>query len=478
MTTGFAPRIGSLLLTFILPTIANAAPPAAGYRQINLDSDVRGVASRVDRLLRSPWGIALSGPGIEQSPAGSFWVANNGGIGWATAYDDLGDEELAERISGSAWSAGDSMPTGIVHNTTDGFIVGGPGALPSQFLFATEDGTISGWYTDRNGDILEETVVVVDNSADNAVYTGLAILAPDCCAPFLAAANFHEGFIDTYTDFFEPLGIPGAFTDPNLPAGYAPFNIQVVGSQVFVTYALQNAAKNAPVTGAGNGIVDIYGLDGHFIKRFASNGRLNAPWGIARATRNFGRFSNDILIANFGDGTINAFNPTTGAFAGQVTNRAGKPIVNPGLRGLTFGAPGSVDANNLYFTAGLSSGQHGLLGAISANPVAVRADFSVSASAQEATVKAGEPAKFRLTATPTDGFEGNVALSCMAPTGFACRFDSASIPTTTGEGRATLTVTTPDHGGSGLPAPRTESILVKAESGETVHTTLLSVTVQ
>jgi uncharacterized protein (TIGR03118 family) len=139
----------------------------------------------------------------------------------------------------------------------------------------------------------------------------------------------------------------------------------VVGSEVFVTYALQNAAKNAAVAGRGNGIVDIYELDGSFVKRFVSHAQLNAPWGVAKASAEFGPFSNDILIANLGDGTINAFNPITGAFAGQIKNAAGTVIVNPGLRGIVFGTSGTGDPNTLYFTSGVP-GRPSFFGAISA----------------------------------------------------------------------------------------------------------------
>jgi uncharacterized protein (TIGR03118 family) len=479
VSTGFAARLSLLSLAVNLSTISYAATQNTTYRQTNLVSDVSGVAAHLDHGLVNPWGIALSGPGIELSPAGSLWVSNNG-TGLVTAYDNQGEKQLTNRVSGLPSIAANSRPAGIVHNTTETFNLGGRGALPSPFLFAAEDGTISGWYADRNGDILEGTVLAVDNSKENAVYTGLAILTPGCCNPILAAANFEGGDIETYTGFFDLLGInhPVPFIDPKLPAHYAPFNISVVGNEVFVTYALQNAARSAPVTGAGNGIVDIYDLDGHFIKRFASNGELNAPWGVVKASAGFGEFSNDILIANFGDGTINAFNPITGAFVGQLKNSAGKAIVNSGLRGLEFGAPGSPDANTLYFTAGLSSGLHGLFGAISVNSAPTSEDFSVAASAQDVSVKAGDAARFELTATPAGGFQGNIAFSCMAPTGISCKFDSANISAASGEGTTTLTVATPARSSSGPASPRTETVLVTAESGETTHTTVLSVTVE
>jgi uncharacterized protein (TIGR03118 family) len=332
--------------------ISCAAAQTASYQQTNLVSNTPHTAARTQRSLVTPWGLAAS-------PGEGFGIVNNG-TGTFTTYDAAGDElPIIARVAGPPQLEANPGPSAIVYNPTGTFIPRDSG-LPSPFLFATVDGTISGQYADSNGDILETTLLAVDQSTHGAVYTGLAILTPNCCAPFLAVANFKGAFIETYTDFFAPLGIPGAFTDKNLPAGYAPFNLQVIGGEVFVTYAPQNAAKTGPAMGAGNGIVDIYELDGSFVRRFISHGRLNAPWGVAKASAKFGPFSNDILIANFGDGTINAFNPITGAFVGQIKNAKGSAIVNPGLRGIVFGAFGTGDPNTLYFTS------NGLFGAISA----------------------------------------------------------------------------------------------------------------
>ncbi|MGA2047011.1 MAG: TIGR03118 family protein, partial [Terracidiphilus sp.] len=296
-------------------------------------------------------------------------VIVNSGSGTFETYDAFGNTvSLAARVAGPPQLESNPGPSAIAPNTTGSFFTWhGKGAVPSPFLFATLDGTISGQFADSNGDILESTLLAVDNSAQGAVYTGMAIFTPNCCAPFLAVANFKDAFIETYTGHFEPLGIPGAFIDENLPQGYAPYNLQVVGSQVFVTYALQNAAKDGPVLGAGNGIVDIYELDGSFVKRFVSHAQLNAPWGVAKASADFGPFSNDILIANFGDGEINAFNPVTGSFAGEIKNVEGRAIVNPGIRGIVFGASGAGSPNTLYFTAG-EPGRPSFFGAISAVP--------------------------------------------------------------------------------------------------------------
>lgn len=357
------PRFRSRLFTSIFlaftsgALITCATAQTSGYQQTNIISNVLHDAERTQRSLSAPWGLAIS-------PVEGFGIVNNG-TGIFATYDAAGDEQaIIARVAGPPQLEANPGPSAIVYNPTGTFTPRDSG-LPSPFLFATLDGTISGQYADTNGDILETTLLVVDHSAQGAVYTGLAVLTPNCCAPFLAVANFKDAFIETYTGFFDPLGIPSAFIDKNLPAGYAPFNVQVVGSQVFVTYALQNAAKNAPVAGPGNGIVDIYELDGSFVKRFVSHAQLNAPWGVAKASAEFGPFSNDILIANFGDGTINAFNPLTGAFAGQIKNATGNAIVNPGLRGIAFGGSGVGDPNTLYFTSGLT-GRPSLFGAISA----------------------------------------------------------------------------------------------------------------
>ena len=355
-------RFRSRLLTGILALTSGvlincATAQTGGYQQANIISNVLHDAERTQRSLSTPWGLAVS-------PGTGFVIVNNG-TGTFETYDASGlPVSLAALVTGPPQLEANPGPSAIVYNPTGTFTPRNSG-LPSPFLFATVDGTISGQYADTNGDILETTLLAVDQSTHGAVYTGLAILTPNCCAPFLAVANFKDAFIETYTDFFAPLGIPGAFIDKNLPAGYAPYNIQVIGGQVFVTYALQNTAKNAPVVGPGNGIVDIYELDGSFVKRFVSHAQLNAPWGVAKASAQFGPFSNDILIANFGDGTINAFNPITGAFAGQIKNAAGSAIVNPGLRGILFGASGAGDPNTLYFTSG-GGGRPSFFGAISA----------------------------------------------------------------------------------------------------------------
>ena len=395
------------------------------YQQTNLVSDMAGAAAHTDSKLINPWGISFV-------PGQPFWVADNNS-GYSTIYDANGVTQLAPvLIPAPPGDASPATPTGTVINTTGAFLVGG---VSSQFLFVTEDGTISGWSGTGSA------TLAVDHSSAGAVYKGMAILSPACCAPFLAVANFHSGLIEAYTESFAPLTPPGSFTDPNLPAGYAPFNIQQVGSFVFVTYAVQDAAKHDPVNAAGNGIVDIFDLEGNFVGRFASNGVLNSPWGVVKASANFGQFSNDVLIGNFGDGTINAFDPSTGTSLGQLKDQTGAVITNASLWALVFGAGGTGDANTLYFTAGLANEGHGLFGAISA-AAAPTLDYSVTANPQNATVTAGGSANFTLTITPANGFNSTVTLSCAAPTGVTCTLNPATVTPGAGAVTSMLTATT------------------------------------
>jgi uncharacterized protein (TIGR03118 family) len=266
-----------------------------GFEQANLVSDTPGSAAHTDPLLLNPWGIAVL-------PGQSFWIADNN-RGSAKVFDLSGNPSVpaAVGIPAPSGSALTSTPTGMVFNPiAQDFLVRG---TPAQFLIASEDGTISTWGS-INGSLPVNAVLAVDDSASGAVYKGLAILTPQCCREYLALANFRGGFIATYDVNFNLLGTLGSFKDHNLPAGYSPFNIQQIGTEVFVTYAVQDAAGTNPVVAPGNGIVNVFDQEGNFIRRFTSNGPLNAPWGIVRAGANFGHFSNDILIGNFGDGTI------------------------------------------------------------------------------------------------------------------------------------------------------------------------------
>lgn len=232
------------ILRFAIGLIApvSAIAQSHHYRQVDLVSNVPGLALNIDRDLVNPWGLA-------RAPGQSFRIATNAN-GSFTRYDATGAQQLfGARIATPAGVSSIPHPTGVAANSTGLFVP--PGSLASPFLFATEEGTISGEYADANGNILLTSILVVDNSSRGAVYTGLAILTPDCCAPFLAVADFHGGFIDTFTGSFDPLGIPGAFIDPDLPAGYAPYNLSVIENQVFVAYALQDATGHDPLAQRG-----------------------------------------------------------------------------------------------------------------------------------------------------------------------------------------------------------------------------------
>jgi uncharacterized protein (TIGR03118 family) len=269
---------------------AGAPPAASGYRQTNLVADLPGIAGRNDPNFRNPWGLAFA-------PGEPFWISNNQ-LGTARVFGPAGNPEtpVGVVVPPPAGSRLRSTPTGIAFNPIPGdFHASGH---PAQFLFATEDGTISTWAT-INGNLPSAGVLAVDRSADGAVFTGLAILAPACCHEFLAVTDFHGGSVATFTASFNRLATAGNFTDPQLPAGHAPFNIQPIGGKVLVTYALRNATGRAPVAGPGNGIVDVFAPDGTFLRRFASNGVLNAPWGVVQASQDFGPFSHAILIGNF-----------------------------------------------------------------------------------------------------------------------------------------------------------------------------------
>jgi uncharacterized protein (TIGR03118 family) len=342
----------SFFLLGFLFAASSATGQMIGYRQTNLAASLPSAANNLTPTLTNPWGITfLSGQ--------PFFMADNT-AGRVTVYDATG---LGVAPSGftvpNISKTGFDHPIGIVADQNSSF--GNP-SLIKPFIMVTEEGTILTWGPDAQGNLPEVATLV--RSRSSAVYKGETILNSSLSAPALAVTDFHEGVIETFLPGFSSVALAGSFTDPNLPAGYAPFGIQVIGRQVFVTYALQDAAKHDPVFGAGNGIVSIFDMDGNFVRRFATAGALNAPWGITQASANFGPFSNDILIGNVGDGTINAFDPTSGNFVGKLIDGDGNDIVEVGLHALAFRADGFGDPNTLYFTSQLNNENDGLFGAI------------------------------------------------------------------------------------------------------------------
>lgn len=333
------------ILLLLLPILVSVSPVAGdslpGYVETNLVSNIPGLAGNTDANLVNPWGIS-------STPTSPFWVSDNG-TGLTTLYNSVGTpQSLVVTIPNGA-------PTGQVFNSTAAF----NGDL---FLFSSESGVITGW----RGALGTTAERLFDQSATGAVYKGLA-LGTTAQGSYLYAADFHNSAIDVFPSSGAP-GLTGKFLDPNLPAGYAPFNVQNIGGQIYVTYAKQDATGHDDVPGPGNGFVNVFDLNGKLLKRLASNGPLNSPWGLALAPAGWGGFSGDLLVGNFGDGTINAY-ALDGTLAGMITDAAGNPLTNDGLWALKFGNGGNGGlANSLYLTAGLNDEADGLFARIDPVP--------------------------------------------------------------------------------------------------------------
>src|ERR1700730_7246378 len=345
------------------------------FMQANLVSDGFVPAPTIDPNLINPWGIA-------QSATSPFWVSDNG-MGVTTVYTGAGAKVNvggldAITIATPSGQTSPASPTGDVFNIAgSGFnITSGGHTGSSVFIFATEDGTISGW--NRNVDIAS-SVLAVDNSQGGAgaVYKGLAIGQTED-GTFLYAANFRNGTVDVFDQNFQQVN---SFTDRHLPAGYAPFNVQVLDNHLFVTFALQDPTKHDDVPGVGHGFVDEFDLQGHMLDRVASGGVLDSPWGLAIAPPGFGEFANDLLVGNFGDGTINVFNPKNDHFLGKLEDANGAPITIGDLWALVPGTGNAgTDPNKIYFTAGVLNEAQGLFGSLAANPESNNSATSMTGS--------------------------------------------------------------------------------------------------
>ena len=424
-----------LLMTLAIPS--GLLAQQAGYSQTNLVSNIAGVANTTDPQLLNPWGISVL-------PGQDFWIAdNNSGV--STLYDQNGNKDsgLIVTIPGATsnpnGNCSPGCPTGTVANPDGSYFSGG------SFVFDTEDGMVVYWNGSSN-----TAIVGKDNSASGAVYKGLALLGTN-----LLAANFNSGKVDVYDSNYNLTSLGGSFTDPNLPAGLAPHGIHVIGSQVYVAYAMQDTPKHDAIPGAGLGQVDIFDSNGNFVSTFVAagaNNNLNAPWGVVAAPTGFGTFAGDILVGNFGDGTISAFD-TTGKFVGQLTDSSGKVQVNPGLWDMVFGGgggsnndPGTV--GTLYITAGGSAGQPNFPRGGSATAVfaalapaaTVGAGFSLNLSATSTTVAAGASANLTVTAAAVGGFNGQITLTCSAPAGLSCALSPSTISPGSSAASSTLTV--------------------------------------
>ncbi len=331
-----------------------AAPPGNAYTVTPLVSDVPGAAPVTDPNLVNGWGLA-------RSLTSPWWVADNGaGDGKATLYTGAGAiVPLVVTVDGG--------PTGEVFAGIAGnFLVATDSTATldrASFIFASEDGKIRAW---RGG----STALVTAQGGAGANYKGLAIAEPTPGAPLLYAADFHNARVDVFNGAWQNVTPAGAFVDPKLHKGYAPFGIQTIGSRVFVAYAKQDEEAEDEEAGSGRGFVDAYDLQGNFLARVAQHGQLNAPWGLAWAPPGFGAFAGDLLVGNFGNGEINAYEEQedgTWAHRGTLRGDDGKPIAIDGLWALEFGNAGSNGTpDELFFTAGPDDETHGLFGKITA----------------------------------------------------------------------------------------------------------------
>jgi uncharacterized protein (TIGR03118 family) len=347
--------LAAVVLSMALASAAalTAATPSR-YTITPLVSDVPGAAAATDPNLVNGWGLS-------RSATSPWWVADNGaGDGKATLYTGAGAIiPLVVNVPGG--------PTGNVFaGVADNFLVAtdaDPTLARASFIFDNEDGDILAW---RGGG----TAFVAAHGGDGAIYKGLAIAQPSPGQPLLYAADFHNARVDVFDGAWQNVTPAGSFADPELPAGYAPFGIQTIGSRVFVSYAKQDADAEDELAGQGRGFVDAYDLEGNLVGRVLGHGQLNAPWGLADAPDTFGTFAGDLLVGNFGDGQINAYAENAdGDFEhrGRLTGADGKKLAIDGLWALEFGNAGNNGTpNQLFFTAGPDDESHGLFGNITA----------------------------------------------------------------------------------------------------------------
>ncbi|MGF6985635.1 uncharacterized protein (TIGR03118 family) [Paraburkholderia atlantica] len=336
---------------------SSTSPPVqSSFAATALVSDGAVPAAHTDANLKNPWGVAFN-------PKGFAWVADNG-TNVATLYDGNGvPQSLVVTIPDG--KNGSASPTGIVFNGTQSFLVTENGKSGvAAFIFAGEGGTITAWAPAVGP---TNAFVMYDDGAGGAVYKGLALAAMNN-GNFLYATDFRNNKIDVFDTTFTKVSMPGAFTDPAMPAGFAPFGIQAIGSNLFVTYAMQDADKHDDVAGAGLGMVDVYDTAGNLKQRFATGGPLNAPWGIAQAPASFGSMSGAIIIGNFGDGIINAFNASSGQSMGPISGPNNSPIVEHGVWGIAFGNDlSNQPSSTLFFAAGPNDEADGVYGRIDLN---------------------------------------------------------------------------------------------------------------
>lgn len=423
----------------------NNPPPASVFSMSALISDGSQAGTVKDTNLVNPWGIVIA-------PNAPVWVANNA-TGTSTLYDGTsGVLGLIVQLPGGANGAADA--TGIVANpsTTDFAVTNGTTTAPARFIFDGESGTIMGWAPTVDG----THAIVAFTATDGAVYKGLAVAA-DNGANFLYATDFKNNKVDVFDKNFAKVAVAGGFTDPTLPAGYAPFGIQAVTvgttTTIYVTYAQTQAGSNDNANGAGLGLVNTFDTKGTLVKHLIpTGGKLNAPWGVALAPADLGTFANTILIGNFGDGTINAYKPDTGEFVDTIKNSAGTAIATPGLWGIAFGnGVRNQPTKTLFFAAGTGGETAGLYGRIDLGATApdiVAPTVTISAPAAASNVSGTTP----ITVTAADNVgvanvqfkAGTTVLGTVTAAPFTFNWDT----TQTANGAANLTAIATDAAGN------------------------------
>jgi uncharacterized protein (TIGR03118 family) len=343
------------LLTCAAAAYAQTTDPSS-YTVHNLVSNGVVPADFTDPNMGNSWGIAFN-------PQGPVWV-NNNATGLVTIFDGNGvAQSLVVTIPGVNGATGN--PTGIVFSGGADFVIrSGSASAPAVFLFATESGTIAGWSPQVNA---TNAITAIDNSASGAVYKGLA-LSGNGTTHLIYAANFGNSRVDVFDGTFTAVTTAGGFTDPTLPSGFAPFGIQAINGDIYVSYALKAPTGIDEVDGPGLGFVNVFDPEGRLIRRVASQGALNAPWGMTVAPASFGDFGETLLVGNFGDGTINAFDLRTGASLGTLRDSAGNQIVIDGLWGMAFGnGIMSQPTTTLFFAGGPVDETGGVFGRVTLN---------------------------------------------------------------------------------------------------------------
>jgi len=438
---------GVLVATLASTRLANAQT-AGVYQVNNIISDGYVPATTMDPNFIDPWGV---------SGTNTLWI-NTNVTGYSYLSSIAGVLGSFKATIPAASGTGTGQPTGTVQNTTTGFVLSN--GTKASFLFATGDGTLSGWNSalETSGNV---ALIQVNNSVKNAVYTDMALVT-NTSGTYLLVPNFGQGAdVEIYNSSFQPATLQGTFTDPNIPTGYAPYAIKSIGTEVFVTYMLRTTPPFAPgagtyqeILGTNTGFVSVFDDNGNFINRVVTGGNLNAPWGVAIAPAGFGIYGGDLLIGNFGDGLITAYTPTPPySYLGMVAGSNGQAIAYPGLWEIFPSTATAANPNAIYFTAGLGGETHGLFGSISnvSNVTSGLGTFNLSASSQVASVSPGSSAVLTISVAPTNFFAGTVALSCSGlPSGASCNFSPSQLTVSaTAPSTSTLTIQTSAAVGGG-----------------------------